>query len=126
MIDLERVSSLSFTLHGIPVTNGIAIGKALRIAPSAMDVKHYLVDEGAEQAEEARLLNAFEVVRQELKSLRASLPDAAPEEMGAFLDVIDNVFSHASSSNIISCLHEWLQSQVFHKNVLLVAAFCLL
>lgn len=87
MIDLERVSSLSFTLHGIPVTNGIAIGKALRIAPSAMDVKHYLVDEGAEQAEEARLLNAFEVVRQELRSLRASLPDAAPEEMGAFLDV---------------------------------------
>lgn len=87
MIDLERVSSLSFTLHGIPVTNGIAIGKALRIAPSAMDVKHYLVDEGAEQAEQTRLLNAFEVVRQELKSLRASLPDAAPEEMGAFLDV---------------------------------------
>lgn len=87
MIDLERVSSLSFTLHGIPVTNGIAIGKALRIAPSAMDVKHYLVDEGAEQAEQTRLLNAFEVVRQELKSLRASLPDAAPEEIGAFLDV---------------------------------------
>jgi phosphotransferase system enzyme I (PtsI) len=81
------VSSLSFTLHGIPVTNGIAIGKALRIAPSAMDVKHYLVDEGAEQLEQTRLLNAFEVVRQELKSLRASLPDAAPEEMGAFLDV---------------------------------------
>jgi phosphotransferase system enzyme I (PtsI) len=52
-----------------------------------MDVKHYLVDEGAEQTEQARLLNAFEVVRQELKSLRASLPDAAPEEMGAFLDV---------------------------------------
>ena len=78
---------MSFTLHGIPVTNGIAIGKALRIAPSAMDVKHYLVDEGAEQAEQTRLLNAFDVVRQELKSLRASLPDAAPEEMGAFLDV---------------------------------------
>ena len=87
MIVSERVSSLSFTLHGIPVTNGIAIGKALRIAPSAMDVKHYLVDEGAEQAEQARLLNDFEVVRQELRSLRASLPDAAPEEMGAFLDV---------------------------------------
>ena len=87
MIVSERVSSLSFTLHGIPVTNGIAIGKALRIAPSAMDVKHYLVDEGAEQTEQARLLNAFEVVRQELKSLRASLPEAAPEEMGAFLDV---------------------------------------
>ena len=41
MIALGKVSNLSFTLHGIPVTNGIAIGRALRIAPSAMDVKHY-------------------------------------------------------------------------------------
>lgn len=78
---------MSFTLHGVPVTNGIAIGRALRIAPSAMDVKHYLVPEGAEAEEEKRLLNAFEVVRGELKSIRASLPDAAPEEMAAFLDV---------------------------------------
>ena len=78
---------MSFTLHGIPVTDGIAIGRALRIAPSAMDVKHYLVEPGSEQKEEKRLLDAFQVVRQELKTLRASLPEAAPEEMGAFLDV---------------------------------------
>ena len=78
---------MSFTLHGVPVTNGIAIGKALRIAPSAMDVKHYLVGEGSESQEEKRLLDAFEVVRGELKTIRASLPDAAPEEMRAFLDV---------------------------------------
>jgi phosphotransferase system enzyme I (PtsI) len=78
---------LSFTLHGVPVTNGIAIGKALRIAPSAMDVKHYLVPEGSEGSEEKRLLSALEVVRVELKAIRASLPEAAPEEMAAFLDV---------------------------------------
>lgn len=87
MIVLAKASNLSFTLHGIPVTNGIAIGRALRIAPSAMDVKHYLVEPGSEQKEEKRLLDAFQVVRQELKTLRASLPEAAPEEMGAFLDV---------------------------------------
>ena len=87
MIDLGKVSNLSFTLHGIPVTNGIAIGRALRIAPSAMDVKHYLIAEGSEQAEQKRLLDAFQVVRQELKTLRAGLPEAAPEEMAAFLDV---------------------------------------
>jgi phosphotransferase system enzyme I (PtsI) len=78
---------LAFTLHGIPVTNGIAIGKALRIAPSAMDVVHYLVDAGKEAAEEKRLLDAFKTVRQELKTLRNGLPEAAPEEMAAFLDV---------------------------------------
>jgi phosphotransferase system enzyme I (PtsI) len=87
MIALGRVSNLSFTLHGIPVTNGIAIGRALRIAPSAMDVKHYLISEGSEQAEQKRLLDAFQIVRQELKTLRAGLPEAAPEEMAAFLDV---------------------------------------
>jgi phosphotransferase system enzyme I (PtsI) len=87
MIALGKVSNLSFTLHGIPVTNGIAIGRALRIAPSAMDVKHYLISEGSEQVEQKRLLDAFQVVRQELKTLRAGLPEAAPEEMAAFLDV---------------------------------------
>ena len=87
MIDLGKVSNLSFTLHGIPVTNGIAIGRALRIAPSAMDVNHYLISEGSEQSEQKRLLDAFQVVRQELKTLRAGLPEAAPEEMAAFLDV---------------------------------------
>ena len=87
MIDSGKVSNLSFTLHGIPVTNGIAIGRALRIAPSVMDVKHYLISEGSEQAEQKRLLDAFQVVRQELKTLRAGLPEAAPEEMAAFLDV---------------------------------------
>ncbi len=78
---------MAFTLHGIPVTNGIAIGKALRIAPSAMDVVHYLVDVGQESEEEKRLLDAFKTVRQELKTLRDGLPEAAPEEMAAFLDV---------------------------------------
>jgi phosphotransferase system enzyme I (PtsI) len=87
MIDLGKVSNLSFTLHGIPVTNGIAIGRALRIAPSVMDVNHYLISEGSEQSEQKRLLDAFQVVRQELKTLRAGLPEAAPEEMAAFLDV---------------------------------------
>jgi phosphotransferase system enzyme I (PtsI) len=52
-----------------------------------MDVNHYLISEGSEQSEQKRLLGAFQVVRQELKTLRAGLPEAAPEEMAAFLDV---------------------------------------
>ena len=35
----------SFTLHGIPVSRGIAIGRAHLLSPAALDVKHYLVAE---------------------------------------------------------------------------------
>jgi len=78
---------LAFSLHGISVTNGIAIGRALRIAPSTLDVSHHLIPETGVAAEQQRLLDAFEVVRQELKNLKVSLPSGSPEEMGAFLDV---------------------------------------
>ena len=78
---------MAFSLHGISVTNGIAIGRALRIAPSTLDVSHHLIAETAIAAEQQRLLDAFEIVRQELKNLKVSLPTGSPEEMGAFLDV---------------------------------------
>ena len=35
---------MSFTLHGIPVSRGIAIGRAYLIAPAALDVDHYLIE----------------------------------------------------------------------------------
>ena len=78
---------MAFSLHGISVTNGIAIGRALRIAPSTLDVSHHLIPETGVSAEQQRLLDAFEIVRQELKNLKVSLPSGSPEEMGAFLDV---------------------------------------
>ena len=78
---------MAFSLHGISVTNGIAIGRALRIAPSTLDVSHHLIAETGVAAEQQRLLDAFEIVRQELKNLKVSLPSGSPEEMGAFLDV---------------------------------------
>ena len=78
---------MAFSLHGISVTNGIAIGRALRIAPSTLDISHHLIPETGVAAEQQRLLDAFEIVRQELKNLKVSLPSGSPEEMGAFLDV---------------------------------------
>lgn len=78
---------MAFSLHGISVTNGIAIGRALRIAPSTLDVSHHLIAETGIAAEQQRLLDAFEIVRQELKNLKVSLPSGSPEEMAAFLDV---------------------------------------
>ncbi|MEJ0002545.1 MAG: phosphoenolpyruvate--protein phosphotransferase [Pararobbsia sp.] len=78
---------MSFTLHGIPVSRGIAIGRAYLIAPAALDVDHYLVEPNQIEPEVQRFCAAQNVVQHELDTLRAELPADAPGEMGAFLNV---------------------------------------
>ena len=77
----------SFTLHGIPVSRGIAIGRAHLLAPAALDVKHYLVTEEHLEAEVRRLQQALAAVHKELQTLWLELPKDAPTELGAFIDV---------------------------------------
>lgn len=78
---------MTFALHGIAVSKGIAIGKAVLISRAALEVSHYLIEVGKEEAEAKKLLDAFEQVRLELAQLRQGLPKDAPQEMAAFLDV---------------------------------------
>ncbi|UGQ46997.1 phosphoenolpyruvate--protein phosphotransferase [Massilia endophytica] len=77
----------SFTLHGIPVSRGIAIGRAHLLAPAALDVSHYLVPEEHVEAEVERLQQALATVHRELQTLWNELPKDAPTELGAFIDV---------------------------------------
>jgi phosphotransferase system enzyme I (PtsI) len=77
----------SFTLHGIPVSRGIAIGRAHLLKPAARDVKHYLVAEEKVEAEVRRLTDAIALVNEELRALRRELPSDAPTELAAFIDV---------------------------------------
>ena len=78
---------MTFALHGVPVSNGIAIGKAVLISRAALEVSHYLIEAGKEETEAKKLLDAFGQVRLELAHLRHGLPKDAPQEMAAFLDV---------------------------------------
>lgn len=78
---------MTFALHGISVSKGIAIGKAVLISRAALEVSHYLIEAGKEELEAQKLINAFEQVRLELEQLRYGLPKDAPGEMAAFLDV---------------------------------------
>ena len=77
----------SFTLHGIPVSRGIAIGRAHLLTPAALDVKHYLVPEEQLEAEVRRLQDAIAAVHRDLQNLWTDLPKDAPTELGAFIDV---------------------------------------
>ncbi|NHZ36154.1 MULTISPECIES: phosphoenolpyruvate--protein phosphotransferase [Massilia] len=77
----------SFTLHGIPVSRGISIGRAHLLTPAALDVKHYLVPEEQLEAEVKRLQDALAEVHRGLQALWTDLPKDAPTELGAFIDV---------------------------------------
>jgi phosphotransferase system enzyme I (PtsI) len=77
----------SFTLHGIPVSRGISIGRAHLLTPAALDVKHYLVAEEHLEAEVRRLQDAIAEVHRGLQALWTDLPRDAPTELGAFIDV---------------------------------------
>ena len=81
------MSMASFTLHGIPVSRGIAIGRAHLLTPAALDVKHYLIEEEQVEAEVGRLQDALATVHRELQAIWNGLPKDSPAELGAFIDV---------------------------------------
>jgi len=78
---------MTFVISGLSVSNGVAIGRALTISSASLEVNHRLIQEGEEEQELRRLFDAFEIAKKELSDLKESLPEDAPEEMGAFLDV---------------------------------------
>jgi len=86
---------VSFTLHGIPVSRGIAIGRAYLIAPAALDVDHYLIEPAQIEGEIERFRVAQQHVHYELDALRADLAADAPSEMGAFINVHSMILNDA-------------------------------
>ena len=52
-----------------------------------MDTRHYLIPQEKVEAEVIRLQNALDTVQKELETIWTPLPQDAPVELGAFLDV---------------------------------------
>ena len=84
---MGAVPPVAFSLHGMPIGAGVAIGRALVLQPHGHDVPRYRIDLHAIDAECARLSDAFDAVQRELSALAAELPLAAPAEARALLDV---------------------------------------
>lgn len=78
---------MSFQVFGIPVSRGVAIGRAVLVASSRLDVAHYFIDAAGVDAEIARCLRARDEVARELSALKNDLPEDAPHELAALLDV---------------------------------------
>ncbi|WP_271007177.1 phosphoenolpyruvate--protein phosphotransferase [Paucibacter sp. B51] len=78
---------MSFQVFGIPVSRGVAIGRAVLVASSRVDVAHYFIAEAQIESEIQRALRARDVVAAELEALKQDLPGDAPHELAALLDV---------------------------------------
>jgi phosphotransferase system enzyme I (PtsI) len=110
---------MSFALHGVGVSGGIAIGHAYLASHAALEVAHHIVPQDEVSNEISRLDTAFTAVREELKALHASVVSGpAAAEYGAFLDLHrmildDPTLSTAAKTYIAQnqCNAEWAITQ---------------
>jgi len=78
---------MTFSIHGLAVSRGIAIGRAVLVASSRADVAHYFVEASAVASEVQRVRDARNAVVDEITRLQRDLPADAPHELAALLDV---------------------------------------
>jgi phosphotransferase system enzyme I (PtsI) len=78
---------MTFSIHGLAVARGIAIGRAVLVASSRVDVAHYFVAPDQVNDEIKRLRVARDAVVEELQRLQKDMPKDAPHELVALLDV---------------------------------------
>ncbi|MCM5682036.1 phosphoenolpyruvate--protein phosphotransferase [Schlegelella sp. S2-27] len=78
---------MTLQVFGLPVARGVAIGKAVLVASSRVDVAHYFINADQIEAEIGRVRQARNTVADELSTLKREMPDDAPPELSALLDV---------------------------------------
>ncbi|NDE74319.1 MAG: hypothetical protein EB064_10545 [Betaproteobacteria bacterium] len=82
---------MTFSIHGLPVARGIAIGRAVLVASSRVDVAHYFVAPAQVDAEIDRVRIGRNAVVEEIQRLQLTIaqmgPKEAPQELTALLDV---------------------------------------
>jgi phosphoenolpyruvate-protein phosphotransferase (PTS system enzyme I) len=110
---------MSFVLHGIGVSGGIAIGRAQLISHATLEAAHYSIRPDQAPAEIERLTQALRTVQRELEGLHGAMTSGdAPAEFGAFLDVhwmilTDPTLSEVPKRTIAEqlCNAEWALTQ---------------
>jgi phosphoenolpyruvate-protein phosphotransferase (PTS system enzyme I) len=110
---------MSFILHGIGVSEGIAIGRAQLVSHATLEVAHYTVPADDVVSEVERLTQAIRAVQKELESLHGAMTSGdAPAEFGAFLDVHWMILTDPTLSEIPKrmiaeqhCNAEWALTQ---------------
>ena len=65
---------MTFSIHGLAVARGIAIGRAVLVASTRLDVAHYFIEPTQVKAEIIRVRNGRDAVVEEIHRYRPALP----------------------------------------------------
>ena len=109
---------MTFAIHGLPVSRGIALGRAVLVASSRVDVAHYFVESDQIKSEVERLRVARDAVIEELQRLQATMPKDAPPELAAMLDVHLMLLEDESMAYEI---RRWIKERLYNAEWALVS-----
>ncbi len=76
----------NFSMQGIGVSRGIAIGKVHIVEHNQQEINEYHLEEGTLQQEIARFRIAVSLARQQLRSVREHVPPETPGNIASFID----------------------------------------
>ena len=106
---------MTFSIHGLAVSRGVAIGRAVLVASSRVDVAHYFIEAGQVEAEIGRVRAGRDAVVDEIHRLQESItrmgPKEAPHELGALLDVHLMLLQDAE---LISGVKHWITDRLYN------------
>ncbi len=106
---------MTFSIHGLAVSRGVAIGRAVMVASSRMDVAHYFIQAHEVGAEIARARAGRDAVVEELYRLQESIshmgPKEAPHELNALLDVHLMLLQ---DEELISGVKSWITERLYN------------
>ena len=102
---------MTFSVHGLAVSRGVAIGRAVLVASSRADVGHYFIDAEKIDEEIARVRTSRNAVMEEIMRLQHELPKDAPHEIAALLDVHLMLLQDEMLSNGIK---RWISERLYN------------
>jgi phosphotransferase system enzyme I (PtsI) len=105
------LQAMTFSVHGLAVSRGIAIGRAVLVASSRADVAHYFIDAAKTLEEIQRLRVARDAVSEEITRVQRDLPKDAPHELSALLDVHLMLLQ---DEQLISGVKHWITDRLYN------------
>jgi len=106
---------LTFAIHGLAVSRGVAIGRAVLVASSRVDVAHYFIAAAQVPAEIDRVRTGRDAVVDEIRRLQESItrmgPKEAPHELGALLDVHLMLLQ---DEELVSGVKHWITDRLYN------------
>ncbi len=102
---------MSIQIFGLPVSRGVAIGRAVLVSSSRVDVPHVFIDPARTEEEIARLLAARDTVAVEFDALKRDLPADAPAELAAILDVHQMLLQDEA---LIGAAADWIRERHYN------------